>query len=100
VTIRAERNDGWVQLEVKDTGMGMTTDESATIFTRFFRTNAARQAAIPGVGLGLSITKSIVERHGGSISCSSEPGSGSTFTVALPAGQPQEPSQAGAPALY
>ncbi|MGO4474447.1 sensor histidine kinase [Arthrobacter sp. M-10] len=100
VTIRAERNDGWVQLEVKDTGMGMTTDESARIFTRFFRTNAARQAAIPGVGLGLSITKSIVERHGGSISCSSEPGSGSTFTVALPAGQPQEPSQAGAPALY
>ncbi|WP_437771265.1 sensor histidine kinase [Arthrobacter sp. KNU40] len=100
VTIRAERNDGWVQLEVKDTGMGMTTDESARIFTRFFRTNAARQAAIPGVGLGLSITKSIVERHGGSISCSSEPGSGSTFTVALPAGQPQEPSQTEAPAVY
>jgi signal transduction histidine kinase len=86
VTVRAERNDGWVQLEVKDTGMGMTKDESARIFTRFFRTNAARQAAIPGVGLGLSITKSIVERHGGSISCSSEPGSGSTFTLALPAG--------------
>ncbi|MHA7197764.1 sensor histidine kinase [Arthrobacter alkaliphilus] len=86
VTVRAERNDGWVQLEVKDTGMGMTKDESARIFTRFFRTNAARQAAIPGVGLGLSITKSIVERHGGSISCSSEPGNGSTFTLALPAG--------------
>lgn len=86
VTVRAERNGGWVQLEVKDTGMGMTKDESARIFTRFFRTNAARQAAIPGVGLGLSITKSIVERHGGSISCSSEPGSGSTFTLALPAG--------------
>jgi signal transduction histidine kinase len=100
VTVRAERNDGWVRLEVKDTGMGMTTDESARIFTRFFRTNAARQAAIPGVGLGLSITKSIVERHGGSISCRSEPGSGSTFTVALPAGPPQEPSQADVPALY
>jgi signal transduction histidine kinase len=100
VTIRAERNDGWVQLEVKDTGMGMTTDESARIFTRFFRTNAARQAAIPGVGLGLSITKSIVERHGGSISCRSEPGSGSTFTVALPAGPPHDPSQADTPALY
>ncbi len=100
VTVRAERNDGWVRLEVKDTGMGMTTDESARIFTRFFRTNAARQAAIPGVGLGLSITKSIVERHGGSISCRSEPGSGSTFTVALPAGPPQEPSQTDTPALY
>jgi signal transduction histidine kinase len=100
VTVRAERNDGWVRLEVKDTGMGMTTDESARIFTRFFRTNAARQAAIPGVGLGLSITKSIVERHGGSISCRSEPGSGSTFTVALPAGPPQEASQTDMPALY
>ncbi|GAA3309890.1 hypothetical protein GCM10017710_05250 [Arthrobacter ramosus] len=100
VTIRAERNDGWVQLEVKDTGMGMTTDESARIFTRFFRTNAARQAAIPGVGLGLSITKTIVERHGGSITCSSKPGSGSTFTVALPDGTPSEPSRTDAPALY
>ncbi|WP_404497599.1 sensor histidine kinase [Arthrobacter sp. GAS37] len=100
VTIRAERNDGWVQLEVQDTGMGMTMDESARIFTRFFRTNAARQAAIPGVGLGLSITKSIVERHGGSITCSSKPGSGSTFTVALPDGMPSEPSRTDAPALY
>lgn len=99
VTVRAERSDGWVQLEVKDTGMGMSKDESARIFTRFFRTNAARQAAIPGVGLGLSITKSIVERHGGSISCSSEPGNGSTFTLALPAGAPQEQSQTDAPAL-
>ncbi|MDQ0031407.1 sensor histidine kinase [Arthrobacter bambusae] len=100
VTIKAERNDGWVQLEVKDTGMGMTSDESARIFTRFFRTNAARQAAIPGVGLGLSITKSIVERHGGSISCSSKPGSGTTFTVALPTGPPQDASRTDAPALY
>lgn len=100
VTIKAERSDGWVQLEVKDTGMGMTMDESTRIFTRFFRTNAARQAAIPGVGLGLSITKSIVERHGGSISCSSEPGSGSTFTVALPAGPLREHSRTDTPALY
>lgn len=99
VTVRAERNDGWVQLEVQDTGMGMTTDESTRIFTRFFRTNAARQARIPGVGLGLSITKSIVERHGGSITCNSRPGGGSTFTVALPAGPPLEKSNAGSPAL-
>ncbi|MEZ2388312.1 sensor histidine kinase [bacterium RCC_150] len=84
VRIKAARDDGWVHLEVQDTGMGMTEDETSKIFTRFFRTSAARQAAIPGVGLGLSITKSIVERHGGSISCSSEPGNGSTFTVALP----------------
>jgi signal transduction histidine kinase len=86
VSVRARRDDGWVRLEVQDTGMGMTEDEAGRIFTRFFRTTAARQAAIPGAGLGLSITKSIVERHGGSITCSSRPGKGSTFTVALPAG--------------
>lgn len=91
VSVRATRDDGWVRLEVQDTGMGMTEDEAARIFTRFFRTNAARQAAIPGVGLGLSITKSIVERHGGSITCSSRPGKGSTFTVALPAGPSGNP---------
>lgn len=100
VSIRAALKDGWVQLHVQDTGMGMTTEEAARIFTRFFRTSAARQAGIPGVGLGLSITKSIVERHGGSISCSSKPGSGSTFTVALPAGTPSEPSRTDVPALY
>lgn len=83
--MRAARNDGWIQLEVQDTGMGMTTEETEKIFTRFFRTGAACQAAIPGVGLGLSITKSIVERHGGSITCTSNPGRGSTFTVSLPA---------------
>ncbi|WP_120519964.1 sensor histidine kinase [Arthrobacter celericrescens] len=86
VSVSATRDEGWVRLEVRDTGMGMTEDEAARIFTRFFRTPAARQASIPGVGLGLSITKSIVERHGGSITCSSRPGKGSTFTVALPAG--------------
>ncbi|MHC6221940.1 sensor histidine kinase [Arthrobacter sp. MMS24-S77] len=87
VSVRAARNDGWVQVEVKDTGMGMTPDETTRIFTRFFRTNAARQAGIPGVGLGLSITKSIVERHGGSITCDSKPGRGSTFALALPVEQ-------------
>ncbi|WP_234754148.1 sensor histidine kinase [Arthrobacter ramosus] len=90
VSVRAARNNDWVRLEVRDTGMGMTTDEATRIFTRFFRTNAARQAAIPGVGLGLSITKSIVERHGGTITCHSIPGRGSTFTLALPAGPPPE----------
>ncbi len=98
VSVRATRDDGWVRLEVQDTGMGMTEDETSRIFTRFFRTSAARQAAIPGVGLGLSITKSIVERHGGSITCNSRPGKGSTFTVALPAGPSGSP-ETGPPTL-
>ncbi|MBT2552930.1 HAMP domain-containing histidine kinase [Arthrobacter sp. ISL-5] len=84
VTVRANSNDRWVQLQVQDTGMGISEEESARIFTRFFRTQAARKAEIPGVGLGLSITKTIVERHGGKISCTSTPGAGTTFTVILP----------------
>ena len=68
--------------------MGMSETETSRIFTRFYRSAAAKEARIPGVGLGLSITKAIVERHGGAISCTSKPGSGSTFTVALPADGP------------
>lgn len=84
VTVRARTSEDWVQLQVQDTGMGISEEETSRIFTRFFRTQAARQAAIPGVGLGLSITKTIVERHGGKISCVSKPGAGTTFTVTLP----------------
>jgi len=85
VTVSARRSDSWVQLKVQDTGMGISEEETSRIFTRFFRSQAARQAAIPGVGLGLSITKTIVERHGGDISCESKPGAGTTFTLTLPA---------------
>jgi signal transduction histidine kinase len=85
VTVSARRSDSWVQLKVQDTGMGISEEETSRVFTRFFRSQAARQAAIPGVGLGLSITKTIVERHGGSISCDSKPGAGTIFTLTLPA---------------
>jgi signal transduction histidine kinase len=85
VTVSARRSDSWVQLKVQDTGMGISEEETSRVFTRFFRSQAARQAAIPGVGLGLSITKTIVERHGGNISCESKPGAGTTFTLTLPA---------------
>ncbi|MCU1530501.1 MAG: diguanylate cyclase [Arthrobacter sp.] len=85
VTVSAQSNDAWVQLKVQDTGMGISEEETARIFTRFFRTEAARRAAIPGVGLGLSITKTIAERHGGDLSCISTPGAGTTFTMTLPA---------------
>lgn len=88
VTVRARTSDDWVQLQVQDTGMGISEEETSRIFTRFFRTQAAQQAAIPGVGLGLSITKTIVERHGGAITCESKPGAGTTFTMTLP----REPS--------
>lgn len=92
VKVSARSEKGWVRLQVQDAGMGMTEAETSRIFTRFYRSAAAKEASIPGVGLGLSITKAIVERHGGQISCTSQLGAGSTFTVALPAdGPPSQP---------
>ncbi len=84
VRVYASTGEGWVRLHVEDNGMGMTAADAAQIFTRFFRSPAVRDHAIPGAGLGLAITKAIVEGHGGTISCHSRPGHGSTFTVALP----------------
>ena len=86
VRVTAHTEAGHVYLQVDDTGMGMMPADAAQIFTRFFRSSDVRESGIPGIGLGLSITKAIVELHGGSVSCTSRPGEGSTFTVALPAG--------------
>ncbi|WP_259678378.1 cell wall metabolism sensor histidine kinase WalK [Arthrobacter oryzae] len=89
VTVSASIANGWVRIHVKDTGMGMRYADATRVFTRFYRSPTVRETTIPGAGLGLAITKTIVERHGGSISCRSVPGRGSTFTVKLPAFVPQ-----------
>ncbi|MBT1004349.1 PAS domain-containing protein [Paenarthrobacter sp. DKR-5] len=85
VTVSAERSGPLLVCSVSDEGMGMTDDEASDVFTRFFRGAGARKAAIPGIGLGLSIAKGIVEDHGGRISCRSESGRGTTMTFTLPA---------------
>ena len=84
VTVRAWAEHRSVILEVADTGMGMSVMDQLEVFTKFFRTGSVRKAAIPGVGLGLAITKTIVEAHGGQISFESELGVGTTFRVELP----------------
>ena len=71
-------------LEVSDTGMGMSEADQAEVFTKFFRTSSVRQAAIPGLGLGLAISKSIAEAHGGTLTFSSVLGAGTTFRVSIP----------------
>lgn len=88
ISISATADPQWVRLSVTDTGMGISHEDAAKVFNRFFRTESAQRAAIPGVGLGLSITRMIVERHGGTIMCESGEGKGSTFTVTLPAEGP------------
>lgn len=84
VTVSSAEVDGEVECSVTDQGSGMSAEELKGVFSKFFRTSAARNAAIPGVGLGLAISKAIVERHGGTISCRSVEGEGSTFTFRLP----------------
>jgi signal transduction histidine kinase len=74
----------WAVISVSDTGMGISSDEIAHIFTRFYRASNAMSGAVPGTGLGLAITQDIVDRHGGRIEVASELGHGTTVTVALP----------------
>lgn len=84
VTVRAYATAEGVSCSVTDTGFGIRQEDLKELFTKFFRADTARKSGIPGIGLGLAITKAIVENHGGTISCTSTPGTGSTFTLTLP----------------
>jgi two-component system, OmpR family, sensor kinase len=85
VRVTTERQDGGVILTVSDTGQGITAEDLPHIFERFYRTDKSRSGASGHAGLGLAIAKAIVEAHGGVIEVSSQPETGSTFTVHLPA---------------
>ncbi|MBK5244527.1 MAG: sensor histidine kinase [Eubacteriaceae bacterium] len=71
-------------IEVKDTGIGLTDDEKAKVFSRFYRVDDARNRETGGVGLGLNIADFIVKKHGGKIRIESIPNKGSTFSILLP----------------
>ncbi|MGD8897311.1 MAG: ATP-binding protein, partial [Acidobacteriota bacterium] len=80
--ITATRADGFVRVVVQDTGSGIAPEHLDKIFEPFFTTKEAGE----GTGLGLSVSYSIVEKHGGRLEVESQLGRGTTFTVALPAG--------------
>jgi signal transduction histidine kinase len=84
IDVVLERGQTGVMLTVKDTGMGVAAGELSSLFTKFFRARNATERAIPGVGLGLVITKAIVDAHGGSIDLASEEGVGTRVRVSLP----------------
>lgn len=71
-------------IEVKDTGIGLTEEEKAKVFSRFYRVDDARNRETGGVGLGLNIADFIVKKHGGKIKIESIPNKGSTFSILLP----------------
>ncbi len=80
VTVR--ETNGWAELEVSDTGVGIPEDQLPLVFERFHRADPSRTAG--GFGLGLSIARQIAEAHGGRIEVESAPDKGSTFTLLLP----------------
>ena len=73
-----------VSIAVSDTGIGIAKDDLSRIFGRFWRADASRAREAGGLGVGLAVTKQIVERHHGYISVESELGKGTTFTIHLP----------------
>jgi signal transduction histidine kinase len=73
-----------VEIWIKDVGSGIAPEHLKSIFDRFYRVDMSLVRAVNGLGLGLSICKSIVELHGGTIWVESEVGKGSTFHVLLP----------------
>jgi signal transduction histidine kinase len=90
VEVRLGAQDGAALLEVQDTGVGIPADEQEHLFERFFRSSTATENAVPGTGLGLTITKAIVERHGGRIEVESAENAGTTVRVQLPLGARRE----------
>jgi signal transduction histidine kinase len=91
VKLHGESGHGWITIHVDDTGAGIPSEELSRIFERFYQLDKAR-AGGPGrgVGLGLAISREIVQAHGGRMVAQSEPGQGSRFTVQIPVVQPDD----------
>ncbi|MFJ6416657.1 sensor histidine kinase [Paeniglutamicibacter sp. NPDC091659] len=84
VTVEMDCTEDEICLRVIDTGRGISEADLKQLFVRFFRSNDAQLSGLPGVGLGLAITRELVMAHGGTISAESEIGRGTTMTVRMP----------------
>jgi PAS domain S-box-containing protein len=82
--------DGWLQVTVGDTGVGIATEEQENIFEKFYQVGATTKGTREGTGLGLPITRQLVQLHGGRLWLESAPGEGSRFTFTLPLAGPSQ----------
>ncbi|ODR09544.1 two-component sensor histidine kinase [Mycolicibacillus koreensis] len=85
VSISRRRRGDTIEISVTDRGIGISRKDQARVFERFFRADKARSRSTGGTGLGLAIVKHVAANHNGSIRLWSSPGTGSTFTLAIPA---------------
>ncbi|ACU40547.1 sensor histidine kinase [Actinosynnema mirum] len=85
VSVSRRLVDGCVEIAVTDRGIGIAEDQQTRVFERFYRVDRARSRATGGTGLGLAIVKHVANNHGGEVRLWSRPGTGSTFTLRIPA---------------
>ncbi|MGC9348071.1 MAG: sensor histidine kinase [Anaerolineae bacterium] len=84
VNVEARRDEGHIVVSVSDSGIGISAEDQARIFERFYRVQSPETEDVYGTGLGLAIVKSVVEKHKGRVWVESTPGEGSTFAFLLP----------------
>lgn len=84
ITITAETGSEGTTIEIADTGIGIPAEQYPRLFSRFFRASNATRQGVKGTGLGLAVTKAVVEAHRGSVTARPADGGGTVFTVTLP----------------
>ncbi|WP_395737414.1 ATP-binding protein [Prosthecobacter sp.] len=84
VNFTASKSDGWMVIEVRDTGMGIPADQLPHIFNRFWQADTSSKRKFQGMGIGLALVKELAEVQGGNVVATSEVGRGTTMTVNLP----------------
>ncbi|MDQ3886509.1 MAG: ATP-binding protein [Actinomycetota bacterium] len=92
VSVSRRLADGFVEVAVTDRGLGIEAQHQERVFERFFRVDPARSRATGGTGLGLAIVKHVAANHGGEVRLWSRPGTGSTFTLRIPAHRSNSPT--------
>jgi signal transduction histidine kinase len=96
IIVRVWQENAYVKLEVRDTGIGIPSDQLERIFERFYQVDGSIRRRYGGVGLGLALVKELVELHGGQVQVESQVGQGSAFIVTLPIAEEEAEIEQGA----